>query len=151
MARRRKGQKTSIFDCGDGHHQVATVTSKNDGPLIFRRRICDECPWRKDAPIGAFPASAYRHSAITAYDMSQNLFSCHMQGIEKGAVCNGFLNANAEHNLAIRLAIATGRFDFADLPESPVELYGSYREMAEANGVDPDDAALRLCRPNRGF
>jgi hypothetical protein len=140
-----------MFDCGDGAHRVATVVSPNEGPLRFRRTPCAECPWRKDAPLEAFPANAYRHSAVTAWDMAQNVFSCHMSGIEKGAVCAGFLHRGAEHNLSIRMAIITNRFDWADLPDSPVDLYESYRAMAEANGVPADDPMLTPCRANRKF
>jgi len=83
--------------------------------------------------------------------MARNLFSCHMSGVEKGAVCAGFLHRGAENNLAIRLAVAYGLFDWRDLPDSPVELYESYRAMAEANGVPADDPMLAPCRANREF
>lgn len=150
MARKksRKKWKTTMFDCGDGRHRVATVTEPTDGPLRFRRQPCAECPWRKDAPVGAFPENAYRHSAVTAWDMSENLFSCHMSGIDNGAVCAGFLHRGAEHNLGIRMAILAGRFSWGDLPETDVELYESYRAMAEANGLEAGDPMLRPCRAN---
>lgn len=147
---RRKVTKTQVHDMGDGRHQVATITSESNGaPLAHRKIPCEQCPWRKDSPIGAFPANAYRHSANTAKDMSLHTFSCHMSGWEKPAACAGFLNSGADHNLGVRLAIAEGRFRWEDLPVSPYPLYESYREMAEANGVPADDPALDGCRSNR--
>lgn len=146
---RRKVEVSNPRDCGDGLHRVVSVKTQDKEGMVHRKVPCEECPWRKDAPIGRFPAEAYRHSASTSYDMAQSMFSCHMQPPEGPAICAGFLNVNADNNLAVRLAIAAGRFDFADLPVSPVALYGSYREMAEANGVPADDDALLLCRSNK--
>lgn len=114
------------------------------GSNLYRREPCPECPWRKDAPIGAFPAEAFRVSAKTAYDMTVHTFSCHMSGSEKPATCAGFLLSGADHNLAVRLARSTG--SISDDVKSDVPLYGSYREMAEANGVDPEDPILAPCR-----
>ena len=111
----------------------------------YRREPCAECPWRKDAPVGAFPAEAFRISADTAYDQSQRSFACHMSGSERSAVCAGFLLRGAEHNIGIRLRYAGGDIEPGSV-KSDVELYESYREMAEANGVDPADPKLARCR-----
>lgn len=120
-------------------HQVVTV----NGNGTYRREPCAECPWRRDAPRGEFPAEAYRHSANTAYDMSTHVFSCHMSGPGKPATCAGFLMRGAEHNLSVRMK--RGMSDLLDVSSS-VPLYDDYREMAEANGVDPNDPALAGCR-----
>jgi len=147
---RRKSVVTSAFDCGDGLHQVVTLEREGGSPvsdLNFRRRPCEQCPWRKDAPLGAFPTSAYRHSANTAYDMAEHTFACHMSGRDRPATCAGFLMRGADHNLSIRLAISLGRYAPGMLAQSNIpELYESYRAMAEANGVAVDDPALMLCR-----
>lgn len=121
-------------------HQVVTITGAKG---THRRSPCEECPWRRDAPIGAFPPEAYRHSANTAYDMSSHIFSCHMTGAEKPATCAGFLLRGAEHNFSVRMARSDGRcLDMS----SDAPLYDNYREMATANGVPADDAALARCR-----
>lgn len=126
-------------------HAVLTVQNKGDGSYCYRREPCQECPWRKDSPIGAFPAEAYRLSATTAYDMAQNVFACHMSGADRPATCAGFLLRGAAHNLTIRMRLASGDLD-PESVRSDVELYDSYREMAEANGVPPDDPVLKPCR-----
>jgi hypothetical protein len=130
----------------DKNHQVVTV---NGGGHAYRRKPCAECPWRRDAPIGAFPAEAYRHSANTAYDMSQRKFACHMSGSEKPATCAGFLLRGAEHNLAVRLGLMRSAIDMSKV-SSDVDLFDSYREMAEANGVAADEPALAPCRSAQG-
>lgn len=121
------------------------VNTLAGGPGVNRRKPCPTCPWRKDAPIGAFPAEAYRHSASTAYDGALNTFGCHESGSEKPATCAGFLLANADHNIGVRL-----RMSHKGRPEvsSDAELYESYEAMAVANGVDPLDPVLDMCRGN---
>lgn len=122
-------------------HQVVSV--QGDGCARYRRKPCDDCPWRVDA-TGVFPAEAFRHSAATAYDMSDRVFSCHSSGAEKPAVCAGFLLRGADHNLSVRLAQIRGQqFDVGD---GGCELHENYRAMAVANGVDPDDPVLAQCR-----
>ncbi|WFU51161.1 DUF6283 family protein [Sinorhizobium terangae] len=141
----RKVKQTSAFDCGDGEHQVVSLSSSAEEKLLHRHEPCEECPWREDRRTGVFPAEAFRHSASTAYDMAPNSFACQMSGKEKPATCAGFLLRGAEHNLGVRLAIIAGRYDPRTV-RSDVPLYKSYREMAEANGVSPDDPALEPCR-----
>ncbi len=130
----------------DDEHQVITLETQNRNRDIIRRKPCEECPWRKDAPVGAFPADAYRHSAVTAHDLSTHRFSCHMSGAGEPATCAGFLLRGAENNLAVRMAIMEGRLDPADVNDGGVQLYEGYRSMAIANGVPADDAAIARCR-----
>jgi hypothetical protein len=68
-----------------------------------------------------------------------------MSGSAKPATCAGFLLRGATHNIAFRLAVATGKIDPRELCET-VPLHPSYRAMAEANGLLPDDPALERCR-----
>lgn len=121
-------------------HQVVTVEG---GKGTYRKKPCSNCPWRMDA-VGEFPAEAFRHSANTAYDMSDHTFACHQSGADKPAICAGFLLRGAEHNLAIRMKRIRG--ECLDVVMGDVELHSNYRAMAIANGVDPEDAALALCR-----
>lgn len=126
----------------DEFHQVATVQGGNGA---YMRHPCAECPWRVDR-AGSFPAEAFRISANTAYDMATRTFGCHMAGREHPATCAGFLLRGADHNLTVRLRWADGTIQ-PDEISTDAELHDSYRAMAEANGVAPDDPALRRCRP----
>jgi hypothetical protein len=107
------------------------------------RSPCAQCPWRVDN-TGNFPPEAFRHSAITAYDLATEMFACHMKGAVDPGVCAGFLLNGAEHNLAVRMK--RRKHELIDVEDGGHELHESYREMAIANGVDPDDEALRACR-----
>lgn len=142
MSKRKKPQVTKVRRA-DENHQVTTVES---GGTAYRRTPCDECPWRRDSPVGAFPAEAYRISAPTAYDMARNTFACHMSGVKTPAICAGFLLRGADDNMAVRIAVMNRTIDFRKISDGGCDLYESYREMAEANGVDPDDPVLAPCR-----
>lgn len=128
----------------DENHVVHTV--KATGPASYRRAPCAGCPWIKDN-AGLFPAEAFRHSANTAFDMSQKVFACHESGHEKPATCAGFLLQNSADNLAIRIRQSTGEIDLRQVTEGGYELHSSYRAMAEANGVPENDPAIAKCRP----
>ena len=141
-----RGKVVRVRRAGPAHAVVSVrAARKKDEAYRYRREPCAECPWRKDAPVGAFPAEAFRISADTAYDQSDRAFSCHMSGAEKAATCAGFLLRGATHNLGIRMRYAFGDIEPGSVT-SDVPLYRSYREMAEANGVDPDDPKLARCR-----
>lgn len=130
----------------DGHlYGVTTVTRTPTGAGDYRKQVCATCPWRLDQPVGRFPAQAYRESAPTAYDAAVTTFSCHESGAECPQTCAGFLLANSQNNIAVRIGIAAGRFDPSKMKRT-TPLYASYRAMAEANGVSVDDPVLRLCR-----
>ena len=124
-------------------HQVVTVEGGRSG--VYRREPCPKCPWRCDA-VGEFPAEAFKHSASTAYDMALNTFACHSSGVEKPAVCAGFLLRNSANNLGVRLMQSRGDLDLDQVSDGGHELFASYREMAQANGVHPQAPVLAACR-----
>lgn len=123
-------------------HQVVTVTGGSSAG--YMKKPCPDCPWRKDA-VGVFPAEAFKHSANTAYDMSDHVFSCHSAGADRSKTCAGFLLRGADHNMSVRLGYITGKYR-GDVSDGGIELHDSYRDMAVANGVDPKDSVLKNCR-----
>lgn len=133
---------TQIRPAGE-NHQVVTVVS--DKPNGYRRKPCGTCPWRVDA-VGEFPAEAFRHSANTSYDMSEHEFCCHQSGKDKPATCAGYLLRGAAHNLKTRINVITGQVNLQAVSDDGLQLFKSYREMAEANGVPADDPILAPCR-----
>lgn len=140
MSKNKAPRITRVRPAGPDH-QVVTVEG---GSGSYRRRPCSDCPWRKDA-VGKFPAESFRHSAPTAYDMARNMFACHQSGTEKPATCAGFLLRGAEHNLTVRLKMAHGQIK-DDICDDGIELHDSYRDMAVANGMSPEDPDLQACR-----
>lgn len=122
-------------------HQVVTVQSSNNR---YRRTPCPGCPWRVEND-GSFPPEAFKHSANTAYDMSQHVFACHESGVNAGHACAGFLLRGADHNMSVRVGYMTGKYK-NDVIEGDAILHESYKEMAVANGVHPNHPALAPCR-----
>jgi hypothetical protein len=147
---KRKTEKTDTYFCEDGEHAVVTVVPKRegegDGKMVHRREPCEQCPWRSDLPTGVFPPDAFKRSASTSYDQAMSKFACHMSGSEKPATCAGFLLRGADNNIGVRMAAMTGSYDPRTVTDGGKPLYDSYRDMAEANGVDPKDSALDKCR-----
>lgn len=108
-------------------------------------RPCANCPWRRDAAPGEFPAS--RYEALTATSGSPGnevpigapLFACHKTAEGKEIACAGWLAAVGRYHLGMRVAVLDGRLDPAAFDPGPdwPELYGSYAEMATVNGHTP--------------
>jgi hypothetical protein len=142
MSKSRKAKVVNTRSAGDDCAVHAVVGG--DGTR-YQRQPCAQCPWRVDQ-TGAFPAQAFEHSAPTSYDAAMESFSCHMAGLVEPSTCAGFLLRNSANNIVVRLALADGRIDMAQVSDGGHELYGSYREMAEANGVDTDSPVLARCR-----
>lgn len=150
LKRKRATREVETRIAGEGSdgglYGVTTMSTSGGDKMLHRASPCPTCPWRKDAEIGRFPPDAYRHSARTAEDGAFNTFACHESGKKAVATCAGFLLANSAHNMGVRMAMFSGRFDPRKVKANGVELYGSYKEMAVANGVPPDDKALAMCR-----
>lgn len=117
------------------------MQSANNG---YRRTPCAGCPWRVENG-GSIPSEAFRHSANTAYDLSQHVFACHESGVKAGQTCAGFLLRGADHNMLVRGGYLTGKFK-NDVSGGGADLHDSYRGMAVANCMPPDDPVLALCR-----
>jgi len=107
---------------------VTSITSSGGNEACARHQPCPECPWRKDAPVGRFPAQAYRVSAPTAYDAAMRTFGCHMSGAKKPATCAGFLLRHGLHNLGVRLQLHGERIDLNKINDGGVALYANYRD-----------------------
>lgn len=140
----KKARSTKILQIRPADENNQVVTTLSSGSKPYRKKPCSNCPWRKDA-VGEFPAEAFRHSANTAYDMSDHTFGCHQSGLEKPATCAGFLLRGADHNLSVRLARMTGEIK-NDVHDDELDLFENYRAMAVANGVDEDESVLKPCR-----
>lgn len=127
---------------------VTRISSTGGDRHVTRNTPCQQCPWRIDVPVGTFPARAFEISAHTAYDAAFETFACHMAGAEHPATCAGFLLRHSTHNLGVRMAQMAGRMDLSKLSDGGTPVYRTYREMAEANGVDPNHPTLEPIRGN---
>jgi hypothetical protein len=122
--------------------QVSACASHRSGYLL--KKQCDECPWRKDQPVGRFTAKRFEELRVTATQPEsfsgieqQPIFACHKTIDGKEQTCVGFLaNEASSQNFSVRLALMNNRYN----PEELVvigEQYKNYEEMALANGATP--------------
>jgi uncharacterized protein DUF6283 len=111
-------------------------------PLPRVHRPCDECPFRRDALPGRFPACRYEALTATAGTPGHEapfdapMFACHKTPDGQERACAGWLAVAGFAHLGVRLAVLTGRLDPAALAPGQgwPELYGSYQEVAAVNG-----------------
>lgn len=129
----------------DENNDVVHVVTNGEGQPVYRREPCAGCPWRI-RNTGNFPAQAFRISAPTCYDAAFETFACHESGQKSPATCAGFLLQNSVHNLTVR--IKESKWGPFEVRRNRARLYKSYRDMAVANGVPPDDPAIAACRAN---
>jgi hypothetical protein len=145
MTKPRKRPRITRRRPAGRHHAVITVEGAGKG-RGYRVEPCAQCPWRCDRR-GQFPPEAFRLSAPTAYDAAMSTFACHMSPASAPQTCAGFLlSPGALHNLVVRMRLADGRLDFGRIKRAGLRLYRSYRAMAIANGVAPDDPRIAPCR-----
>lgn len=112
---------------------------------LYQRKPCEACPWRRDVTPGQFSVERFTILAETAWDMAIVQFACHKspEGEEFG--CAGWVLQSSAHNYGARMAASRGVLNPAEI-SSPYPLYETYRAMAIANGVPPDEPALVPCR-----
>jgi hypothetical protein len=134
----------------DDLNQVVSVVGGHGG---YRRSPCGGppgtvggCPWRVDQ-TGSFPADAFAVSARTAHDMSGHTFGCHESGTDRPVICAGFLLRGADHNMAVRMKVASGEIDLFSVSDGGHELHDGYVTMATKNGTPEYD--LHGCRYSR--
>lgn len=118
--------------------------------LAYRKRPCENCPWRKDAPPGEFPAERYEVLAASARrengagysdnpQMHDPMFACHKSADGKEIACAGWLAVCGSDHVRIRVAVIRGEMPpsvlrpGADWPE----LFETYQEMAATQAADP--------------
>lgn len=99
---------------------------------------CDECPWRRDVAVGRFPPERYKALENTCKQIFGGpIFACHKTHEGNERACAGFLLVEGWENISVRLAASAKRFDMSEITAA-APLYGSFAEMAVANGYDPE-------------
>jgi hypothetical protein len=112
--------------------------------LPRRRYPCRECPFRRDTEPGQFPACRYEALQDTAgrpgaeAPIGAPMFACHKSPEGREEACAGWLAVCGYEHLGVRLAVVTGMLgpERLEPAEGWPELFGSYEEMAAAQGGD---------------
>lgn len=107
---------------------------------------CESCPYRRDVPSGVWSEEEYRK--LPGYDgemhsQHMQMFQCHQNSADSDKVrlCAGWVACHgAENLLALRIGVATGQIDFAEVAgyTTHVPLFESGEEACE-HGVEDID------------
>lgn len=121
--------------------------------MTFRhqKRLCDECPWRRDVPAGRFTKERFAELRSTVMQDFSPIFACHKSVEGKDVACAGYLLRDGINNFTVRLAIV---HDEIDLPEirryaAMIPLYEDYAQMERAN-IRASDHKKRLTKSAQG-
>ena len=95
---------------------------------------CNECPWRRDVPVGRFPPERFEALARSVDQGFAPVFACHKSPDAGEFACAGYLMRDGTSNFRVRLALIDKQIDLTALVASG-PLYGAFREMAKANGA----------------
>lgn len=96
---------------------------------------CNNCPYRKDAPLAHWAVEEYEKLLETENDIMGVTYGCHKNN---GSVCIGWLMKQQERGLpSIKLRMALSKhdvsFEYLEGLTSPSPLYDTVEEMIEAN------------------
>lgn len=114
---------------------------------------CRSCPYRTDVPSGIWHEEEYeklREYDAPTGDQPLSLFLCHQTDAEdeRTRLCAGWVGCHGGELLALRIAVAQGRFPVSVFDyTTSVPLFESGNEAAdhgEAEIDDPSEEAERL-------
>lgn len=121
-------------------HQVVTIEGAEwvSSPALQRLPLAEGCRGR--ISTGSFRALGQHRIRHGAKHLCVPPVWCSKAGHLRRILLRG-----ADHNLSVRLGYLKGVIDH-DVKDGGLALHDGYREMAIANGVDPDHPALKQCR-----
>jgi hypothetical protein len=98
---------------------------------------CDECPWRRDVPPGAFPLHRFEALRGSVEQGFGTLFACHKSKEENKKACVGYVlnqvnSVRGPENFNLRKLLSDGRIDPDRMTLVGLQ-YDNYDEMVEAN------------------
>ena len=104
----------------------------------MKRKPCDNCPWRKDAPPGHWDPAHFRDIWRNCQDDGHALMLCHKsKPAEKIEIpCAGAVVVLGFKSIGIRIAALRGKLD-VDAYASDVPLFPTFLAMLRANGIRP--------------
>lgn len=104
-----------------------------------KRTPCNNCPYRKDAPLAHWSVEEFKHLMETEKDQLGTVYGCHKND---GSVCIGWLMNQDERDfpsIALRISLSANNIDrkYLDSLHCNVPRFASVEEMCKANF--PDD------------
>lgn len=99
---------------------------------------CNNCPYRKDAPLQHWVKEEFKDLLKNETDFMGTVYACHKKN---GCVCTGWLMMQDKNNfpsIALRIKLSKDRVNrgYLDSLYCESEMYDSVQEMAKANYND---------------
>ena len=113
------------------------MQSKSEGKVdtFSCAQPCNNCPYRKDAPLKLWHKSEFEKLLIQEQEQFGSIYNCHKNN---GSICIGWLMKQSENNfpcITLRIAMIKKKIDkeYFDRLNSPAPLYKNVKEMIKAN------------------
>lgn len=106
------------------------------------RKPCDNCPWRRDAPTEYWDSDHFRDIWNNCQDDGMSVMLCHkataLPKAERGNLpCQGWARVMGYEAIGVRIAVIQGVLTDDEVNDrDAVDLYDSFEEMLEANGIE---------------
>ncbi len=113
--------------------------------MAIKAVLCRNCPFRKASPKAGEPGGSVPVSCdagkmrSVAHNITEGLsvMQCHKSSDRKPKPCAGFLSVVGYDSIGVRLGVAMGQFDPADVGKPIDGLYSNLPEMVrEADHID---------------
>ena len=107
---------------------------------------CETCPWRKSTRTEHWDPSCFTDMADTVFN-GTGLMLCHSTGKKDRHLCAGFVIQAANDSVGLRQYLITSSGTEPSFCDE--DLYATFGEMMEANGIDPTDITPRTAEACR--
>lgn len=106
------------------------------------RKPCKTCPWRRDSKPGHWDPEHFREIWVGCQDDGPNLMLCHKAGVPTSTspkiVCQGWVRVLKFDAIGVRIAVMQDLVTEEEMNDvDGPDLFASFREMLDANGVRP--------------
>jgi uncharacterized protein DUF6283 len=102
---------------------------------------CNNCPWRRDAPVEHWDPDHFRSIWRNCQDDGQHVMLCHKAGslpeeAQGTVVCQGWVRVMGTQAVGVRVALMQKRVTPDELEGGTEGLFDSFEEMMVANGIE---------------
>ncbi len=101
-----------------------------------KRSPCNDCPWRKDAPLGYWHPKHFRDVWFNCQDDGLHLMLCHKSKVAKRPIiCAGYALIIKFNSIGLRFSAISGEFVPENYSAKGIPLHRSFKAMMVAQGL----------------
>jgi len=100
------------------------------------RSPCNNCPWRKDAPMGYWHPKHFRDVWYDCQDDGLGLMLCHKsKAAKRPIICAGYALIVGFDSIGLRISASKGEFVPGNYSAKGIPLHRSFKAMMVAQGL----------------